>query len=127
MYRKLACAAFVLVVAFGMVAGGEYTGRVMKVDGNKITFQKMKGKGKNAEKDGDPVTWEVAKDAKIIKGMFNKDTKKVEAGDAIEGGLTGTTFSKIDAEKGIGATVTTDDDKKVVTQIMVFGGKKKNQ
>ena len=84
----------------------------------KKAVKKAAKKGEAPEKDGDPVTISVAKDAKIVKGMFNKDTKKVEAGDKIEGGLTSETFTKI-GEKGVAARITTDADNKTVTQIMV--------
>ena len=60
-------------------------------------------------------------DAKITKGMFNADTKKLEAGDAIADGLKSDTFTKID-EKGLRATITTDADNKNVTAITVGGG-----
>jgi hypothetical protein len=116
----------VMVLAIGFVVADEFNATITKVDGNKITYQKFKKakKGVPAEKDGDPVTIEVAKDAKIIKGMFNKDTKKVEPGDKIEGGLTSETFTKA-GEKGVAARITTDADNKTVTTIMVTGGKKK--
>jgi len=126
MIRKLVCAMFVMLVGIGFVMAEEITATITKVDGDKITYQKMKKakKGQPAEKDGDPVTISVAKDAKIVKGAFNKDTKKVEPGDAIEGGLKADLFSKI-GEKGVNARITTDADNKKVTQIMVTGGKKK--
>jgi hypothetical protein len=97
------------------------------VDGNKITYQKYKKgmKGKKGEKDGDAVTIEVAKDAKIIKGNFDKDAKKVVDGDAIEGGLKNEIFTKATEDKGVGATITTSDDNKSVTKIRVQGGKGK--
>jgi hypothetical protein len=116
----------VMVVGVAFVMADEFNATITKVDGDKITYQKFKKvkKGQPAEKDGDPVTISVAKDAKIVKGMFNKDTKKVEAGDKIEGGLTADTFTKA-GEKGVAARITTDADNKTVTQIMVTGGKKK--
>jgi hypothetical protein len=126
MLRKLVCAVFMLMVTIGLVTAEEFTATITKVDGNKITYQKyLKAKkGEKAEKDGDAVTIEAAKDVKVFKGTFNKDTKKVEAGDAIEGGLKAEIFTKI-SEKGVRASITTDDDKKVVTQILTVGGKKK--
>ena len=111
----------------GVAFADELSGTITKVDGNKITFQKTKkakGKKGKAENDGDPITIEVAKDAKIIKGKFNQDTKKVEDGDPIEGGLTAEIF-KGAAEKAVNATITTSDDNKSVTKIRVQGGKKK--
>jgi hypothetical protein len=55
--------------------------------------------------------------------MFNMDTKKLEAGEKIDGGLKSDTFTKID-EKGLRATITTDADNKNVTAIIVGGGGK---
>jgi hypothetical protein len=124
MIRKLVCAMVVMLVGIGFVTADEWTGIITKVDGNKITFQKTKKVNKKNENDGDPVTLSVAKDAKIVKGMFNKDTKKVEAGDKIEGGLTADVFTKA-GDKGVAARVTTSSDNKTATEIMVTGGKKK--
>ncbi len=128
MIRKLVCAMVVMVAVIGVVVADEFTASITKVDGNKITYQKYKkaekGKKGVGEKDGEPVTVAVAKDAKIAQGKFNKDTKKLEAGDAIEGGLSAPVFSKI-GDKGVAARITTDADNKTVTQILVVGGKKK--
>lgn len=127
MVRKLFCAGFVMVVAIGLVAADEFTATITKAGDGKITYQKFKKaakKGEAPEKDGDPVTISVAKDVKVNKGTFNKDTKKVEPGDKIEGGLSAEVFTKI-GEKGVPARITTDADNKTVTQILVTGGKKK--
>ena len=130
MFRKLVFSMVVMVVAIGFVAAEEFTATITKVDGDKVTYQKYKKgeKGKKGDKDGDPVTLTVAKDAKIAKGKFNFKDKKVEVGDAIEGGLKSDTFTKIDAEKGLNARITTDDDKKTITAITIVqfgkGGKK---
>src|SRR5476651_2013297 len=109
MLRKLVCAVFVLMVTIGLVTAGEFRASITKVDGNKITYQKYKKgeKGKKGEKDGDAVTMEVAKDAKVAKGMFNTETKKLEAGDAIEGGLKASIFAKVSEEKGASVRITT--------------------
>jgi hypothetical protein len=128
MIRKLVCAMCVMTVAVGFVLADEFQAGITKVDGNKITYQKFKKgkKGAKGEADGDPVTITVTTDAKVVKGNFNKDTKKVEAGDAIEGGLKADTFSKVSTDAPVMATITTDADNKNVTQIIVFGkGKKK--
>lgn len=123
MIRKLACAMFVMTVVIGIALADEYTATITKVDGNKITMQKYKKgmKGKKGEKDGDAFTVEVAKDAKIIKGKFDKDAKKVVDDEEIKDGLKADIFVKATEEKGVTATITTDDDKKVVTKIRVGG------
>lgn len=130
MLRKMACALFVMTVGFAFVAAEEFSGVVTKVEGDKVTVQKYKKreKGKKPETDGEPVTLSVAKDAKISKAKFNKEDKKLEAGDAIEGGLKASVFAKI-GEKGVPVRITTDADNKAITQILVvqFGKKKKDQ
>jgi hypothetical protein len=64
----------------------------------------------------------VVENVKVSKGKFNKETKKLEAGDAIENGLKNELFSSGKTR----ATFTTNDDGKV-TEIVVGGrgGKKK--
>lgn len=152
MFRKLVCAMFVMTVGIGLVAAEEFQASITKVDvdGNKVTIQKMKkGEKKFLEKDGDPITLPVAKDAKITKAKFNfdKDAKKVtwEPGEAIEGGLKNAIF-KIEEKKkeepkdapkdkdkgkgkgkgfggfgfgGLNAQITTSSDGKTITAIEV--------
>jgi hypothetical protein len=126
MIRKLVCAMFVMVVGISFVMADEFNATITKAGDGKITYQKFKKaakKGEAPEKDGDPVTINVAKDAKIVKGVINKDTKKVEPGDKLEGGLANEAFK---GEKGVPARITTDADNKNVTQIIVTGKKKKD-
>ncbi len=121
MFRKLVCAMFVMTIAIG-VTFADFNATITKVDGSKVTIQKYKKvKGKAPEKDGDATTIDVGT-AKVVKGTFNKDTKKLEAGDAIEGGLKAEIFAKI-GEKGVQARFIEEGDK--VTTIMILGGKKK--
>jgi hypothetical protein len=119
---------FVMTVAIGFVFAEEFNATITKVDGDKITYQRYKKakKGVAPEKDGDAVEVTVAKDAKIASGKFDKDAKKFVAGDAIEGGLKSDTFTKA-GEKGVTVRITTDDEKKTVTQILVVGKKKAAQ
>jgi len=126
MIRKLACAMFVLVAGIGFVMADEFNATITKVDGNKITYQKFKKgmKGKVGEKDGDPVTIEAAKDVKVNKGTVTKG--KAEVGDAIEGGLKADLFKNI-GEKGVQARITTSDDNKSVTAVLVTAKKKAAQ
>ncbi len=121
MLRKVIAASLVLGLSVGVCFAGQFRGLITKVDGNKVTFTEMKGKGQK----GDEHTLTVAKDVKVVKGMFNKETKKVEAGDAIEGGLKSKAFTSI-GEKGVPATIITDDDKKI-TEIRVMQRRGKKQ
>jgi hypothetical protein len=130
MFRKMVCVVFVMTVVIGVVGAEEFFAQLTKVDGDKVTFQKFKKgeKGKKGEKDGDEVTLPLAKDAKIVKGKFDKDAMKMVAGDAIEGGLKADNF-KIDEKKGGPfVRITTAEDKKSITEIMTFGfGKDKGK
>jgi len=128
MIRKLVFAAFCLMVGIGIAVADEYNATLTKVDGNKITVQKYKAgkKGQKGEKDGDPITIAVAKDAKIAKGT-HAGKGKFEVGDAIEGGLKSEILTKATEEKGVQVRVTTDADNKNVTQLLVVGKKKAAQ
>jgi hypothetical protein len=111
MFRKLVCSMFVMAIGISFVAAEEFTASITKVDGDKITYQKFKKvKGKAPEKDGDAVVVS-AKGAKVTFGAVNKDTKKFEATDAIEGGLKNDMFAKI-GDKGVNARLVFDGDAK---------------
>jgi hypothetical protein len=132
MTRKLFCSMLVMTIGIGFVAADEFVAVIVKVDGNKVTYQKFKkgDKGKKGEKDGDAVTLPVAKDAKITKGMFSFKDKKfsVEPGDPIEGGLKADIFKNATEEKGVFAGITRSEDKKTITAIAtVQFGKKKDK
>lgn len=126
MLSKLFGSMVLLVVAAAFVGADEYFGVITKVDGEKITFQKMTKakKGAKSEKDGDPVTLTANKDTKFFSKKFDKDTKKVVE-DALPDGIKSEVFTKIDPDKGLPATVTTEGDSKVATKVVVGGGKKK--
>ena len=125
MLRKLACVAVLLGLSIGLATAEDFTVQIKKIDGAKITALKGAKFNKDTKKleGGTEVTLTTVADVKVMTGKKNKETKKTEAGEAIEGGLKNERFSKI-GDNGIGALVTTNDDGKV-TQILVFGGKKK--
>jgi hypothetical protein len=118
--KRVVSAMVVLGFFAGLVLADEIRAVITKVEGDKVTFYESKGKGEK----GDEKTLPVAKEVKIVKGKFNKDTKKVEAGDKIDDGLKDKTFTSI-GEKGVRALVITDDENKSIKEIRVFGGKKK--
>jgi len=145
MLRKLLGSIIAMSVCFSFAAAEEFIASIKKVDGDKVTFTKGFGgfgKDKKAEK-AEEVTLTAAKDIKVTKGKFNKEDKKIEAGEAIEGGLKNEMFTKIpekkavDPEKkgkggfggGLFAQITTSEDGKTITAISVmqFGGKKKDE
>ncbi len=122
MFRRLVCALFVLGLGVSITLAAEIRAVITKVDGDKVTFAENKGKGEK----GPAQTLPVADNVKVVKGKFNKDTKKTEAGDAIEGGLKNKMFSTI-SDKGVGATIVTDADNKKITEIRVTAGGKKGK
>lgn len=119
MLRKVVAASLILVLSVGVVFAEDIFARITKVEGNKVTFTEFKGKEKGEEQ-----TLPVAKSAKIVNGKFNKETKSVEAGDELEGGLKNKMFTDI-SEKGIFARITTDDKKITEIRVLRFKGKKK--
>ena len=119
MLRKLVGAAVLLVLCVGLTIADEIRAVILKVEGNDVTFAESKKGQKGPEK-----TMPVADNAKVVKGKFNRETKKLEAGDPIDDGLKNAMFSSI-GEKGIRATVVTDDDNKKIIEIRVAPEKKK--
>ncbi len=126
MVGKLCCSMVVFAVAIAFVGADEYIGKITKVDGEKITFQKMTKakKGEKSKEDGDPVVLTADKDTKFFKKTFDKDTKKLVE-EALPDGIKSEIFTKIDPEKGLPASITTEGDTKKATKVVVGGGKKK--
>ena len=120
MFRSLVAAVLVLVLGVSVGLAAEISAVITKIADGKVTFAESKGKGEK----GPEQTLPIAADAKIMSAKFDKDTKKVVAGDALKDGLKNEMFSKI-GEKGVGATIVTDADNKKITEIRVGGGKKK--
>ena len=123
MLRRVASAAVLLLLCLGLAMAGEIRAFITKVEGNKVTFAENKGKGERGEER----TLPVAKNVKVVKGVKNKETKKVEAGEDIEHGLKNEMFTKEKlGEKGIGAVIVTNADDTRITEIRITkGGKKK--
>jgi len=113
--RTFVCSAVAVLCVVGLVlAKEEMSVSVKKIEGGTMTYTKKVKKGEEAKE----MTIKVSDKVKVVKGTFNKDTKKVEAGDAIEGGL------KADAlAKAFNATIVID--KEEVIEIRVTGKKKK--
>jgi hypothetical protein len=123
MLRKIVCAGVVLVCGLSVAMAAEFNATITKVDGDKVTFTKRE-KGQKGQK-GEPVTLTAAKDVKVVSGKYNQDTKTVEAGAPLAGGLANEKLSKI-SDKGVRARIITSDDGKTITEIRVTtGGRKK--
>jgi hypothetical protein len=121
--RSLIVAGVFLTFSLGFVMAETFNGALVSVDAKGKKLVLLKGANKKKMIDGTEVTLDVDAKVKVSKGTFNKDTKKVEAGDAIPEGLGSDLFVK-----GKNLTVTTDDTTKKVTAIIIGGGGgKKNQ
>jgi hypothetical protein len=122
MLRKVVSVAVILLLSVGVVFADQFGALITKVDGNKVTFYPFEGKGKDAKK-GEEKTMKVTKDVKVVKAKFNKETKEIEVGEEVAGGLKHKMFTEI-PEKGVGALIVTDNDNKRIKEIRVFGGRK---
>src|SRR5262245_12410950 len=122
MLRRVISGVLALAVFAGVMLADEIRAVITKVDGDKVTFSEVKGKGER----GTEQTLPVAADVKIVKGQFNRETKKVEPGDKIEGGLKNKMFTDI-GDKGLGARIITDENNKTIKEIIVVSGKGKKK
>ena len=133
--RKFVAASLVLVIANAVASADEFVGFITKFEDGKMTVKKSKGTEPPEE-----VTLKVADNVKIFRSKFNKDTQKIEAGEAYEGGKDALakqvkeTAEQVrkwteEGKKGFGlgvfASIVTEGDK--VTEIRVTGGGKKKQ
>jgi hypothetical protein len=125
MLRRFVAAVAVLGLCLGVALADEFGAVITKVQDGKVTFTKFKkGEGKKFEK-GPEMTLPTAATVKVVSGKFNPDTKKLEAGEPLAGGLKNERLSNI-GEKGVFATIVTDADNKKITEIRIGGkGKKK--
>jgi hypothetical protein len=105
----------------GVLRGRDHAAKIRWIDdypgflGDKVTFAENKGKGQKGPEQTLPATENV----KVIKGKFNRETKTFEAGEPVVDGLKNTMFSNI-GEKGVRATIITDDSKKI-TEVRLIG------
>jgi hypothetical protein len=120
-FKKFFCAVTVLVVGLSVALAEEFQANISKVTDGKVTFTKMK-KGEK----GEAMTLPTAADVKVVTGKYNKDTKTVEAGEPLSGGLKSETLSTI-GDKGLRAHIVTDADGKNITEIRVLKGKGKKK
>ena len=120
MLRKMVCAGVILVCGLSVALADEFRAVITKVEGNNVTFYK-RVKGQQKGEKGEAMTLPAAKSVKVANGKFNQDTKKVEAGEPLAGGLTNERLSSI-GEKGQQATIITSDDGKTITEILITKG-----
>ncbi len=132
--HKFIAASLVLVIAVAVAAADEFTGFITRFEDGKMSVKKIKGT------ETQEVTLKVADNVKIFRGIVNMSTKKMEAGEAFEGGKEALakqvkeTAERVkkwteEGKKGFGlgvfASIVTEGDK--VTEIRVTGGGRKKQ
>lgn len=118
MIRMSFCAVVVLSLSVSYASAETLNGVITAVKGDDtITFKVRTGKGKDA-KLGDAKDYKVAKDVKMAQAVSKDEVK------ALTGGLKVEPLTKIDAEKGVRAMITTNADG-VVTEITLRAPRKK--
>jgi uncharacterized protein YaaW (UPF0174 family) len=131
MLRPALCASVILALMSGLLqAQQEHRVVIRKIEGDKITVANFKfNKEEKKLEFTDEKTLTLAKDVKVVTAKFNKETKSVEVGEPLPGGLQNERLQKI-GERGVFAVVITNDNNQV-TEIRVFpgfkGGKKRKQ
>jgi hypothetical protein len=125
MLRKLICSSVVLVLCVAITKAEEIRAIITKVDADKNTITyKVAPMKKDDTPSKDEITVKLDPKVAIVKGMFDKDTKKLVDGDPIENGIKSDTFTKI-GDKGLRVTITTSGTgaDTVATKIVVGGGR----
>src|SRR5262245_50134882 len=95
MVRRFVSAVIILALCVGVAVADETWARINKIDGNKITFTEVKNLKQGTEK-----TLPADDYVKVYRGKFNPQTKKMEAGEPLEGGLKNEVFTKF-GKKGV--------------------------
>ncbi len=136
MNRKFVCAAVATLMLFSFAVADEFMAVITKVENGKVTYKTFKFNVEEKKLEfGDAKTLPTTKNVKVVKGKFDKDTKKMVAGDAIEDGLKNKMFTDIKTDGpgpfggGLMATIVTDGGNKKITEIRAaaFGFKKKKK
>jgi serine/threonine protein kinase len=100
-----------------LVPGAEFSARITRVQGNLVTFTKV---GKKGDKPAEETTLPVTANVKVTRARFNKEDKKIEAGEALEGGLKNEAFTDGSAL----SRIVTSADGKWIMELRVFSFRK---
>ena len=129
--RKFVAVGLVLVLSVAVASADEFVGHITTFEDGKMTVKI------DAPED---ITLKFDDNVKIFRSKFNKDTQKIEAGEAFEGGKDALakqvkeTAERVkkwteEGKKGFGlgvfASIVTAGD--TVTEIRVTGGGRKKQ
>jgi hypothetical protein len=119
MMARFCCTLLVLVACQGWLLAEEFTAVISKVEQGKVTYRRSPAKKKDAER-----VLPASKNCRVFLAQYNQDTKKIEPGDEVAGGLKNDLFARI-PPPGIDARVITDAEGKAITEIRIFQLKKK--
>jgi|ERR1043165_4213668 hypothetical protein len=110
MFRQGLFALAVLIMCLTLATAETIKGKITKISENSVSVKVGKDEAKS---------YPIAKDCQFLR-LVKKDKDDKGTEEKIEGGVKSSVLSKL-PEKGISATVTTDDKTKQVTKILITG------
>jgi hypothetical protein len=113
-------AVVVTLAAFGATPAEEIPVYIHKIEGGRVTYTRSAKKGVVNE----PMTLPVVANPRVTQAKFDPETKKILAGEPIDGGLRNEVFTNFPA-KGLRAYLVIDEGNRSVVEIRVLPVKKK--
>ena len=104
----------------------EFRATITRVADGKVTFFRTGLNDAAAAQNGEEQTFPVAANLKVYHGKIDRETKEVEAGEALPGGLKNEAFARV-KDKGLRAVIVTDAENQKVAEIYVLPPAKKGQ
>ena len=114
MLRSIVCASVVLAASFGLAMAEPVKGRIVSIEGKKITVLVGAKKGEK----GESKTFDLGTDVKVLK-VTGKDKS-----EPLAGGLGAPELKNIDAKKGVAGSLEVNGNTVSEIRIMIFGKKK---
>jgi hypothetical protein len=123
MVRFAVGAVAVLAFACGAARADEFMGAIKKIEDGKITIATKFDR--DTKKFTEEKTYTLAPGVKILSATFNREEKKIEVGEKLQGGLKNERLQNI-GERGVRAQIITNADGQV-TEIRVLPARKPQQ
>src|SRR5262245_7007622 len=109
-----ALAGGLVLATVGLGSAEEARVYILKIEGKRVTAEAVGKKGGTPHE----MVFFLKDGVKVVRGTFNKETKKLEPGEAVEGGITNKIFSdKVSAQVVF-------DANRTISEIRVLGKKK---
>jgi hypothetical protein len=120
---KIVAAVVLFVFSVGVASAEDFAAVIKSIDGNKVTLTKTTNGKKDpaAAKKTEPTTLTASSDVKVSSGKYNKKTKTVEVGDAVDGGLKSSMLTTGKAK----CQVTTNSEGNITSIVLISKNKKK--